>query len=112
MGTNRKLNKFKVKMLRKIPSLSSMQQMMRPVSSTSSTSSLNQLGKQSAGTMQRVPSEPKSFGFAAEVKKTHCEKVERQFIGFFGQVAIFGNSKCLSVTPYFPISKNFFHAKK
>ena len=29
-------------------------------------------------------SEPKSFGFAAEVKKTHCEKVERQFIGFFG----------------------------
>ena len=73
-----------VRMLRKIPSLSSMQQMMRPVSSTSSTSSLNQLGKQSTGTLQRVPSEQKSFGFAAEVKKTHCEKVERQFIGFFG----------------------------
>ena len=71
-------------MLRKIPSLTGMQQMMRPVSSTSSTSSLNQLGKQSTGSLQRVPSEPKSFGFAAEVKKTHCEKVERQFIGFFG----------------------------
>jgi len=73
-------------MLRKIPSLSSMQQMMRPVSSTSSTSSLNQVGKQptAGATLQRVPSEQKSFGFAAEVKKTHCEKVERQFIGFFG----------------------------
>ena len=58
--------------------------MMRQFSSKSPTSSLNQLGKQSVGTMQRVSSELKSFGFAAEVKKTHCEKVERQFIGFSG----------------------------